>query len=41
MPTLGKLFMCHLGPAVPPGQEEALSSGAFRLPFKSGAPVDG
>jgi hypothetical protein len=28
--------MLHLGPNAPPGQEDAISSGAFRVPFKSG-----
>lgn len=36
LPALGRLFMMHLGPLTPPGQEEAASSGAFRMPFKSG-----
>jgi hypothetical protein len=36
LPSLGKLFMLHLGPKPPPGQEDAVSSGAFRVPFKTG-----
>jgi hypothetical protein len=40
LPPLGRLFMLHLGPMAPPGQEAALSSGAFRLPFVSDQPAD-
>jgi hypothetical protein len=36
LPSLGKLFMLHLGPNPPPGQEAAASSGAFRVPFQTG-----
>lgn len=37
LPALGKLFMLHLGPKAPPGQEDAVSSGAFRVQFNAGA----
>jgi hypothetical protein len=36
LPALGKLFMMHLGPLAPPGQEAAMSTGAFRMPFEAG-----
>lgn len=40
LPALGKLFMLHLGPSAPSGQEGALATGAFRLPFRTGGPED-